>query len=422
CTFGSRAFLDESQAAFADVPALGAMFLILFEIEHHFRSKESPRWRSAAMFLGMALLPLVKPYLGVVFVAYLWCLTRRWFECGSETKAQAHRHRQFASGIGLTAVCCLPFIGFMVYSVIAAEATGTISAVTWLTTDNPVEVREGIAETDPKSIREWLGEGITTLKYHLIYHVTASPVPLLEMAHFRNWSIGPRLFWMLVCSSLILAGAIRLTLRGSGAAVVTASAMLAVFALLACDGARYFVILTPLFAWMFFSGVEALAETLAHIRSTRRWGNSPRTRTVFCGLATTAVAVSALVWSTERTQFSLDTDPLYDEIYAELFKLRDREDISTIVVPFPLRELAVVETGKRVLAYGEAAAVGGPVKVAQNSVAILWFGESVWQNREGFRPPSSLMPQFDRASQADLIWVTRYEARQIPVEKSLASR
>lgn len=390
CTLGSRAFLDETQAAFADVPALGAMFLILFEIEHHFRSRTTSSWRSVAMFLGMALLPLIKPYLGVVYVAYLWHLTRRWWVARREATAELHPHRRLAAGIGLTTICCLPFVGFMAYSVIAAEATGTISAVTWLVTDNPVDVREGVAKTDPKSMSEWLNEGVTTLKYHLIYHVTASPVPLLEMVNFRDWPVLPRLTLILCGGVLIALGAIRLTLRGSGAAVSTTFSMLAVFTLLACDGARYFVILTPLFAWLYFSGVEALAGLCAGCRSTRQWTASTRGRIAVRRTAFALAAVSAVVWATERTRFVLDSDPLYDEVYSVLFELRDRDDVSTIVVPFPLRELAVVETDKRVLVYGDVDSLAAGPNGDPDSTAILWFNQSVVRNRDGFSPPESL--------------------------------
>ncbi|TXT35139.1 MAG: hypothetical protein FD138_1491 [Planctomycetota bacterium] len=70
----SVAFLDESQAALADIPALAASFFVLFEIEKHFATERTSRGRSIVLHLSLAALPLVKPYLGMVFLAYLWKL------------------------------------------------------------------------------------------------------------------------------------------------------------------------------------------------------------------------------------------------------------------------------------------------------------------------------------------------------------
>jgi hypothetical protein len=387
CTLCSRAFLEESQAAFADIPALGAMFLMLYEIEHYFRTEQRSRWRTSMMFIGLALLPLVKPYLGVTFVAFLWHLAVRW-QTRRTQDAPAVRNRQFATGVALTALCCVPFACFMSYSVIAAESTGTISAVTWLVTDNPVEVREGVATTDHRTLGEWMTISVETMKFHLVYHIVASPVPLLEMVDFRDWPGPPRLLILLTGGSLMFLGALRLTLRGRGAAVVNTVAMTAVFALLACDGARYFVILTPLFAWLFLSGVEVVADWLAMRNagggeSECSWS---RRYIMVRPAFVTVLGMAALVWATEQNHPANDRDPLYDEIYSVLFELRDRDDISTIVVPFPIRELAIVETGKRVLVYAEVKAddASGPGLDRLNSSAIVWFHDSLRSQRPTF--------------------------------------
>ena len=240
----SAALLDEAQAAFADIPALAASFFVLFEIEKHFATERTSRGRSIILHLSMAALPLVKPYLGVVFVAYL-------------SKLFSH------GGWALVALCCVPFIAFMTYSVIAAREAGTISAVTWLTTDNPVAMREGAAAAaDQKTLSEWISAATNAARFHLIYHIASSPLPLLEATHLSDWPAVPRLATTLGMLILFGVGIVRSLRRAEGAAAAYTIAVLAVFSLLACDGSRYFIILTPLCAAMIWSGVTCTVRSL----------------------------------------------------------------------------------------------------------------------------------------------------------------
>jgi len=406
-TIASRAFLDEAQAAFADIPALAAAAWALREIELHFRSPHRSRTRSALMYGGMSLLPLVKPYLGIVFVAYLWNLLVRWWrtvDAAEPDDIRPARHGALMRGIGSLAVCCLPFAGFMTYSVMAAEQSGTISAVTWLVTDNPVLIREGVQAADQKTAGEWLATSVSTLRYHLVYHVTSALLPALDWLDFTHWPASPRILVMGLMWTLLILGSLRMLRRGHGAPVVYTAAMLAVFAVLGCDSARYFVILTPLCAWLELEGLAAVKSGLhagtAALNRIRR-SQSARVSGIVvpaelsapllsvCCLA--ALAASAL-WVQRQATAPLDPNPFYAELYQSLFELRDRDDVQTIVVPFPLRELTIVETGRRVLTYSDALADRA---MHDPSTAVIRLRQSDLRTRPGFVAPAELEALLD---------------------------
>ena len=380
----SAAFLDEAQAALADIPALAASFFVLFEIEKHFASERTSRGRSIILHLSMAALPLVKPYLGVVFVAYLWKL----FSCHGgwallpvpASKKRTGKSAHPPRGIALVALCCVPFIAFMTYSVIAAREAGTISAVTWLTTDNSVAMREGAAATaDQKTLTEWLAAAMNTARFHLIYHIASSPLPLLEATQLNDWPSLPRLATTLGMLILFGVGIVRSLRRAEGAAAAYTIAMLAAFSLLACDGSRYFIILTPLCAAMIWSGATCTVRSLIGTpidvpdcgsSEARMNARGLRFNKMLLSAVVVCAVGSGLLWAQQRSQSSLDPDPFYRDVYSSLFQLRDRDDVVTIAVPYPLREVTIVETGKRVITHAEFLALSKAEQAATVLVLV----------------------------------------------------
>ena len=79
---------------------------------------------------------------------------------------------------------------------------------------------------------------------------------------------------------------------------------------------------------------------------------------------------SGLLWGQQRSQSSLDPDPFYRDVYSSLFQLRDRDDVVTIAVPYPLREVTIVETGKRVITHAEFLALSKAEQAATVLVLV----------------------------------------------------
>ena len=391
----TKAFLDSANAATADAVAVGFAFLALREIEVYFRDKtpsrsgeaveqtarlsvgrkkkakkttvrKSPtapkiakprRLRAVGLHVLLACLPIVKPYLGLVFVAYLWKLL--------ETRPQ---WRQRLLGTVAIGACCLPFVGFMAFSVIAAERQGTISAVTWLTTDNPTAVLEGVASTDQKTLGEWLRGGLRTIRFFLLDNVSEAGVPALRWFGFSDWPRVARFGTLALVFGTLACGLVRAVRQKQIAGVGYSTAMFAFFVVFACDSPRYFTVLTPMCALYFWNGLTELlamfgsrsARTVVGRAlvpvSEKKEGQacSPfDPQAVATGFVLSVAVIAAGSWVEHRFSERVDPELFYREVYAALRAAQVDESIHAIAVPYQLRSVATVETSKPVLSWDE---------------------------------------------------------------------
>jgi hypothetical protein len=84
-------------------------------------------------------------------------------------------------------------------------------------------------------------------------------------------------------------------------------------------------------------------------------------------LVLSALSVAVLVsagacaafWIHHRAGMANDPDPEFNDIYAALEWAAASAGVEEIVVPYPLRETAIVETGKRVLTYEDYESAAG---------------------------------------------------------------
>ncbi len=343
----THAFLDSANASTADALSVGAAFWALREVERYFREGRSG-WRDGLrVHLTLAVVPLIKPYLGMVFVVYLWNVlttSRCW--------------RRFAAGIGMLALCCVPFAGFIAYSVIAAEQTGDISAVSWLVTDNPTATQAGVATADQKTLGEWMQGGVRTLRYFLIYNVTQSVWSPLSWFGFSEWSAIPRLGVMLLTFVVMGLGAARLCVTKNTGSVVYSLAMLAFFVVFACDSPRYFTVLSPMCALLFCEGGLVLSRCRMARRGewlSARWDEFGRGAMACC--AVVVIAASGL-WASHRLSDRVDPEPFYREVYATLREAREHAKNTSsdmvLFVPYQLKSVAIVESACSVQTYEEA--------------------------------------------------------------------
>jgi hypothetical protein len=327
----SRAFLDSGQAAVADSAAVGAAFFCLRMVHLKFAGTVEQRPNPFVFYGSLALLPLTKPYLGLVFVAWLWRVLTRM-------DSWRDRFRQLL----MMALCCVPFAGFIVYSVVAAQAAETISAVTWLTTSNPVEVREGVdVASDSITLGARLEMARHTLQYFLVYHAVNSPLPILDWAGLRDWPLAFRGVVVVLVGLAMILGLLSTTGRILKAEFAYAAALLVFFVLFECDSARYFTVLTPLCAMCFFLGARDVLQRF-------RW-RLPELKLVHAALA--AAVVSGVCWSQRQMAADIDPDPLFADIYTALKIARDDDRIETLYVPQWLRDLSIVETHKPVTGF-----------------------------------------------------------------------
>ncbi len=333
----SRAFLDSGQATVADTAAVGLAFFCLRLLHLHFNLPPDQRPNRVLLYGSLALLPLTKPYLGLVFVAWLW-----------RVMTQLSSWKQRLQSLLIMGLCCLPFVAFMVYSVAAAEATGQISAVTWLTTSNPVEVREGVdAASDHVTLAERLESARHTLQYFLVYHVTTAPLPVLDWAGLRDWPIAIRGIVVLLIAATMLRGLLSERAKRFYPEVAFAAALFVFFMLLACDSARFFTVLTPVCALLFVLGAAAILESF-------QWQLcAPR----MLHVTLAAAAVSGVCWSQRQLAADLDPDPLFSEIYKALDVAHGDDRIGQLRVPLWVRDVTVVETQKDVVGVVEPAAL-----------------------------------------------------------------
>lgn len=335
-TAATKAFLDSANASTADALAVGIAFGALREVDHYFRVLEPKRARIIRVHVVLALIPLIKPYLGMVFVVYLWKIWSR-----------RRSWNEFGKGCLKLGACCTPFAMFLIYSVVAARATGDISAITWLTTDNATAVQAGVAAADHKSLGEWIAGGLRTVRYYLVYHIADSGVPLLHWMDFRTWPMLLRVLVLFPILGTMGLGIGRLILKRQFACVIYGAAMLAFFVIFACDSPRYFTVLTPVCALAWLEGIDVLIGVRSCHEFT--WSESRRWSRGIVGVT----ALSAAVWMTHRLAHSVDPAPFYREVYAVLRMARDLKEQEILVVPYQLRSVATVESGKRVLTYEE---------------------------------------------------------------------
>lgn len=329
----SRAFLDSGQATVADTAAVGAAFFCLRMVHLKFAGRSEQPPNPFVFYGSLSLLPLTKPYLGLVFVAWLWRVVTR-------LDSWRDRSRQLM----MMALCCVPFAGFIVYSMIAAQATETISAVTWLTTSNPVEVREGVdTASDSITLGERLETARHTLQYFLVYHVINSPLPILDWAGLRDWPLASRGAAIVLVGLAMILGLLTTVGRALKPEFAYAAALLAFFVLFECDSARYFTVLTPLCAMCFFLGVRELLQRCP-------W-QIPELKLVHATLA--VAAVSGVCWSQRQMAADIDPDPLFADIYSALRIARDHDRIEVLNVPLWLRDLSIVETHKPVTGFAD---------------------------------------------------------------------
>lgn len=343
------AFLDSANASTADALSVGAAFWALREVERYFRT-QPPGWRRwLRVHFALAVVPLIKPYLGMVFVVYLWNVlttSRSWARC--------------VKGIALLALCCMPFVGFIAYSVIAAQHTGDISALTWLVTDNPTATQAGVEATDHKTLAEWVQGGLRTLRYFLIYNITQSVWSPVSWFGFTNWPVVPRFGVMLLTYAVMGLGVVRLAVTKRTSSLVYAGAMLSFFVVFACDSPRYFTVLSPLCALLFCEG--CLGLTRLQIALHGDWqspGGEELGRLATAGYMVVAITASGL-WASHRCRDSVDPEPFYREVYAVL---REAQEVTVssrvrqkLIVPYQLKSVAIVESGMPVLTYEEAVA------------------------------------------------------------------
>jgi hypothetical protein len=294
----------------------------------------------------LAVVPLIKPYLGMLFPAYLVSLFQQ---------ANTGRHR--CRGIALLAVCCLPFAAFIGYSVIAAEQSGTISALTWFTTDNPLEIREATNVADAKTAADWLHQSADAVRYHLAYHTVTAPLPWLAWCGLPDWSWPARLFVFVAVGGLMLLGAWHSWRQRDVVSLSYTAAMFAFFVVFACDSSRYFTVLTPMCALLFCRGVVVVCESYrmaalgrpAWLRDQPRkaeGGHPPHK--LACGVLLASALLATGLWVRHRTGHVHDPNPFYDDLYAALQVVREDSVIAELQVPYQLREIARLETGKRI--------------------------------------------------------------------------
>ncbi len=242
------------------------------------------------------------------------------------------------------ALCCVPFAGFIVYSVVAAQATETISAVTWLTTSNPVEVREGVdAVSDSITLGERLETARHTLQYFLVYHVVNSPLPILDWAGLRDWPVASRGAVIVLVGIVMILGLLSTAGRMLRAECAYVAALLAFFVLFECDSARFFTVLTPMCALCFFLGARDLLQRF-------RW-RLPELKLLHAALA--VAAVSGVCWSQRQMAAGIDPAPLFEDIYTALRIARDDERIGVLNAPLWLRDLSIVEVHKPVIGFAD---------------------------------------------------------------------
>lgn len=364
----TKAFLDSAQAAVADTASVGAAFLVLHWMQQYFQSQfrgatgaDSDLASTAttrgqiALHIALALAPLVKPYLGMLHAAYLAKIIQHWWRDSGAGKAA---HLRLLRGLVTLGVCCIPFAGFIAYSVVAAQQTEQISAITWLTTDNPVEIHKTGETADHKSLKEWINGGLGVLKYHLVYNAIDAAVPALSWWRFSEWPAPWRAPVLALLLGTMLVGAVQLQQRREVLSVAYAGAMFAFFIVFACDSPRYFTVLSPmcgLFAWiggttMFAWGQRILARRPFPQFSAHPLGTCPRSVVVTAALLLSA-GLSTACWINHRAGCQFDAVPFYEELYATLHAARDDAAIGAIVVPFQLRDMSIVETGKPILTW-----------------------------------------------------------------------
>lgn len=345
----THAFLDSANASTADALSVGAAFWALREVECYFR-EDRAGWRGwLRVHLALAVVPLIKPYLGMVFVVYLWNVLT--------TSRSATR---VATGIVMLGLCCVPFAGFIGYSVVAAQQTGDISAVTWLVTDNPTATQAGVEAADHKTLAEWVQGGVRTLRYFLIYNITQSVWVPLSWCGFANWPTSLRGGVLLLTFAVMGLGAARLVVTKRTSSVVYAGAMLSFFVVFACDSPRYFTVLSPVCVLLFCEGGLVLTRFRIALRGdwSRPWGDEFGRGAVVC-CAVVVIAASGL-WARHRLSESVDPDPFYREVYAVLREAHEVTTTSgtrqTLIVPYQLKSVAIVESGLPVLSFEEAVA------------------------------------------------------------------
>lgn len=374
----SRAFLDSGQATVADTAAVGAAFFCLRLVHMKFSGTTGQRPNPFVFYGSLALLPLTKPYLGLVFVAWLWRILTR-------LDTWSDRFRQLM----MMAICCVPFAGFIVYSVVAAQATETISAVTWLTTSNPVEFREGVdAASDAITLGERLETARHTLQYFLVYHIVHSPLPILDWAGLRDWPLACRGIVVVLVGLAMITGLLVNAGRTLRAEFSYGAALIAFFVLFECESARYFTVLTPLCAMCVFVGTHDLLQRF-------RW-RLPELKLVHAALA--VAAVSGVCWSQRQLAADIDPDPLFADIYSALRIARDDDRIETLNVPLWLRDLAIVETHKPVTGNAEPQVSD----VTTSGTAVLQVSPDATEGRP--RPGSEVAEQ---VSANELCFVSR---------------
>lgn len=358
----TKAFLDSAQVPVADTVSVGVAFLLLHWMRRYFaetQPKESvpaARRKDVAWHVALALAPLVKPYLGMLHAAYLAKLWQRWwhsYRAEQLTQASSRYHFRLIHGIVTLGICCIPFAVFIGYSVTTARQTEQISAITWLTTDNPVTIQKEGEATDHKSLGEWISSGMGVLKYHLIYNATDAVLPGLSWFHLSNWPMVWRAPLLILALGAMGGGVIKLLRQGDLLSVAYASAMLLFFVVFACDSPRYFTVLSPmcgLFAWLGATSILGWC---------RKQYVSPTNVAPFAMMVSTALLIgagwSSLAWVRHRSGVRYDAVPFYEELYTALHAARDDESISGIVVPFQLRDISIVETGKPVFTWKDYA-------------------------------------------------------------------
>lgn len=255
-------------------------------------------------------------------------------------------------GVLAIGVCCLPFVGFIAYSVMAAEQQGTISAVTWLTTDNPTAIQEGVAATDQKTLGEWITGGLRTIRYFLLDNVSEAAVPVLRWFGFSDWPRVARFGVLGLVFGTLLAGVVRAVRQKQIAGLGYSAAMFAFFVVFACDSPRYFTVLTPMCALYFWMGLTNLLALIGRSKAIASVGRE----TAAAGFVLSVAVLAAGFWVEHRIGQRVDPEPFYREVYAALRAAQADETIVAIAVPYQLRSVATVETSKPVLSWEECVA------------------------------------------------------------------
>lgn len=362
------AFLDAAQAASGELPAIAAAFLTLRLMEHHF-SAASPSWlRGSLLVAALAVLPLIQPYLAILFAVYLCLYLRR------------RPLRKWALGFLAVSVAAVPFVGLCVYPPLQERGEVTTDAVAGLLLR---EVRSWSA-TD-LTWQQWAALQQQSFTDHFLAQVVTAPLPLLDTLQLPSWRSPLRTCAISLVLGAMALGVLTAMRRRLLAGVLGCWWASVVLVLYAGGSERYFLFVAPLFAYYFWLGFEAVGLiVLARVPESFQG-----IRVVMVGSA----VLAAMFWVSHRVEGRYDPDQLYDEVYAALLEIRDRDDIDELIVPDELQGIAYVETGKRVRAYETLE----PGRTESGRVALLCVHTLAESESDALELPEELLSAYHAA-------------------------